>query len=164
MRVTWQASVVAIAGTVIAALAWPEGFERTARGALLIVGAALVADLVLMLRRAMPTEGSSPFAPPARRREEPSLPNGLVDLQREIKLMAIDTGGRRFPLSTRLRVTARAAAEVRLRKAGLDLTDPDDEHAVRGILGDGPFEYITGLASTVAPDALLAAVEGDHGR
>ena len=164
MRVTRRASVVAIAGTLIAVLAWPNDVERVARVALLIVGAALVADLVLMLRQAMPTEGSSPFAPPGRRREEPSLPKGLVDLQREIELMATDTGGRRFPLSTRLRVTARAAAEVRLRDAGLDLTDPGDEHAARGILGDGPFEYITDLARTIAPDALLAAVEGDHGR
>ena len=162
--ITRRASVVAIVGTVIVALAWSDEVERVARAALLIVGAALVADLVLMLRRAMPTEGSSPFAPPARRREEPSLPKGLVDLQREIKLMAIDTGGRRVPLSRRLRVTARAAAEVRLRDAGLDLADVGDEHAARGILGDGPFEYITDLAPTVAPDALLAAVEGDHGR
>ena len=164
MMITRRASVVAIVGTVIVALAWSDEVERVARAALLIVGAALVADLVLMLRRAMPTEGSSPFAPPARRREEPSLPKGLVDLQREIKLMAIDTGGRRVPLSRRLRVTARAAAEVRLRGAGLDLADVRDEHAARGILGDGPFEYITDLAPTVAPDALLAAVEGDHGR
>jgi hypothetical protein len=164
MMITRRASVVAIVGTVIAALAWSEEVERVVRAALLIVGAALVADLVLMLRRAMPTEGSSPFAPPARRREVPSLPKGLVDLQREIKLMAIDTGGRRLPLSTRLRVTARAAAEMRLRDVGLDLAEVGDEHAARGILGDGPFEYITDLAPTVAPDALLAAVEGHHGR
>jgi hypothetical protein len=164
VRITRLASVVAIAGTVIAALAWPNDVERVARAALLIIGAALVTDLVLMLCRALPTEWSSPFAPPARRPEEPSLPKGLVDLQREIKLMAIDTGGRLLPLSTRLRVTARAAAEVRLRDAGLDLADPGDEHAARSILGDDPFEYVTGVASTVSPDALLAAVEGDHGR
>ena len=164
MRVTRRASVVAIAATVIAALAWPNDVEWVARAALLIVGAAFVTDLVLMLRRAMPTEWSSPFAPPALRPEEPSFPKGLVDLQREIKLMASDKGGRGLLLSTRLRVTARAAAEVRLRDAGLDLSDPGDEHAARGILGDGPFEYITDLAPTVAPDALLAAVESVHGR
>jgi hypothetical protein len=160
VTVTIRALVVAVIGTVVAALAWPDGAERVARTALLVVGAALVADLVLMLRRAVPTETSSPFSPPDRHRGEPSVPKGLLDLQREIKLMAIDTGGRRLPLSTRLRVTARSAAETRLRREGLDLNDPADEEAARGILGDGPYDYVTGAAPTVSADELLAAVEG----
>jgi hypothetical protein len=159
VKLTMRALVLALVAIVVAAIAWPDGAERVARTALLVVGGAFVTDLVLMLRRATPAERSSPFAPPARRRVAPSLPRGLVDLQREINLMAIDTGGRRLPLSTRLRATARAAAEVRLRREGVDLTDAAHEAAARGLLGDGPYEYVTGVAPTVLPAELLTAVE-----
>ena len=124
-----------------------------------MVGAAFVTDLVLALRRAVPLETVSPFAPHRTPPPAPSLPKGLVDLHRELRLMTVDTGAMRLPLSTRLRATARAAAQTRLHRAGLDLDDADDADASRRLLGDGPYDYVTGAARTVAPDELLAAVE-----
>jgi hypothetical protein len=195
VRLTRRATVVALAAVVIVALAWPDGAERVGRGALLVLGAAFVADLVIELQHALPTERTNPFTPPRDRPLPPSLPKGLIDLQRDIRLMSIDGGGRRLPLSTRLQTTARAAAVERLLRHGLELPARDDpqryesagftgdggrfsgdadgldgadsrhrsvpeaEAAARALLGDGPYDFVTGREPTVDVDALIAAVE-----
>jgi len=205
VRLTRRAIVLALAAVVIVALAWPDAAERVGRGALLVLGAAFVADLVIELQRALPAEPTSPFAPPRERPLPPSLPKGLIDLQRDIRLMSIDGGGRRLPLSTRLQTTARAAAVERLLRHGLELPASDDrqrfagdgdgdglndgrnglhddhtgrhddddtddldghdrsaaeaEAAARALLGDGPYDFITGRAPTVDVDVLIDAVE-----
>jgi hypothetical protein len=159
VRLTLRAAVAALAATLVAAVAWPEGAEKVGRAALLVVGAAFVTDLVLALRRAVPPERSSPFTPPPVTATPPSLPKGLVDLQREVRLLTVDANALRLPVSTRLRVTARAAAQARLHRAGLDLDDPSDADAARHLLGEGPYDYVTGAARTVPPDELLIALE-----
>jgi hypothetical protein len=159
VRLTLRAAVAALAASFFAAVVWPEGAERVGRAALVVVGAAFVTDLVLALRRAVPPERSSPFAPPSVSATPPSLPKGLVDLQREVRLLTVDANALRLPVSTRLRVTARAAAQTRLHRAGLDLDEPADAAAARALLGDGPDDYVTGAVRTTPPDELLAALE-----
>jgi hypothetical protein len=159
VRLTLRAAAAALAASFLAAVAWPEGVERVGRAALVVVGAAFVTDLVLALRRAVPPERSSPFAPPPVATTPPSLPKGLLDLQREVRLLTVDANALRLPVSTRLRVTARAAAQTRLHRAGLDLDDPDDAAEARRLLGDGPYDYVTGAARTTPPDQLLDALE-----
>ncbi len=167
MRLTKRAAAVALPAALVAALAWPEGTERVVRGALVLLGAAFVADLVTGLQQALPTESLSPFAPVRTRPQTPSLPKGLVDLQRDIQLLTIDAGARRLPLSTRLRSTARGAAQERLQRHGLALREadagegePDDhEAAARQLLGDDVYDYLAGHAPTVDAAALLAAVD-----
>ena len=87
-----------------------------------------------------------------------TVPKGLVDLQRELHFLADDPAAGWLPRSTRLSITARAAAQTRLHRAGLDLDDPRDAPAARTLLGAGPYDYLTGAAQTVAPAELLAAV------
>ena len=71
MRLTRRALVIAVLVTVGTAVIWPDGAERVARIALLGVGAAVVADLVLRWQRSYPTEATAPFAPAVRRPVRP---------------------------------------------------------------------------------------------
>jgi hypothetical protein len=165
VRLTGRALVVAVGAVVVAAVAWPDGAERVGRGAIMLVGAAFVADLVGALQRALPGSSSTPFAPSRESPRPPPLPKGLVDLQRDIRVLSVDAGARRLPLSTRLRATARAGARARLRRHGLDFPsedadDPEAEAAARALLGDAAYDFVTGVAPTVDVAELLAAVEG----
>ena len=159
MRLTRRALVVAVLVTVGTAVIWPEGAERVARVALLAVGAAVVADLVLRWQRSYPTEATAPFAPALQRPIRPWRPQGLTDLQRDLRLMAIPAGERRLPRSTRLRGTCRAAAQERLDAVDLDLDHPDDAAAIDGILGPAVTAFLLGESRRAPLDQLLAAVE-----
>ena len=166
MRLTRRALVVAVGAVLLAALAWPDGAERVGRGALVLVGAAFVADLVATLQRALPAMSSSPFAPKRQPTARPALPKGLIDLQRDIRMLAVEGGGRRLPPSSRLRTTARAGVQARLHRHGLELPseaadeDPDAEAAARAVVGEAAYDYIIGFTPTVDVAELLAAVEG----
>ena len=95
--------MVAVLVTIGTAVISPDGAERVARVALLGRGAAVVADLVLRWQRSYPTEATAPFAPAVRRPVRPWGPQGLTDLQRDLRLIAIPAGDRRLPRSIRLR-------------------------------------------------------------
>ena len=159
MRLTRRALVVAVLITIGTAIVWPDGAERVARIALLAVGAAVVADLVVRWQRAYPTEATAPFAPALQRPIRPWRPQGLTDLQRDLRLMAIPAGDRRLPRSTRLRDTCRAAAQERLDALDLDLDRPDDAPAIAGVLGPEVTAFLLGDSRTAPVDLLLAAVE-----
>ena len=159
MRLTRRALVVAVLVTVGTAVVWPESAERVARIALLAVGAAVVADLVLRWQRSYPTEATAPFAPALRRPIRPWRPQGLTDLQRDLRLMAIPAGDRRLPRSTRLRDTCRAAAQDRLDPLDLDLHRADDAPAIADLLGPEVTAFLRGETRTAPVDQLLAAVE-----
>ena len=158
MRLTRRILLLALAAIAVAAAAWPDGAERVARVALLAVGAALVADLVTSLRRALPAEDVSPFAPPRYAPPPPWRPKGLIDLQREIRLMEVGRSGR-LPAANRLRRTARAAAAARLQTLGLDLDRAGDEDAARSVLGPAAYDFIVGHAASAPIEELLLAVE-----
>ena len=159
MRLTRRALVIAVLVTVGTAVIWPDGAERVARIALLGVGAAVVADLVLRWQRSYPTEATAPFAPAVRRPVRPWRPHGLTDLQRDLRLMAIAAGERRLPRSTRLRDTCRAAAQERLDPLDLDLDRAEDVPAIADLLGPEVTAFLLGEARTAPVDQLLAAVE-----
>ncbi len=157
--------VLVIAGlaTLVSLAVWPEGAERVARGAALAVGAALVTDLVLKLSRSFPTAGFGPFAPLRARPAPAWRPQGLTDLQRDIRLLTVPAAGRRLPLSTRLRATCWAAAQRRLEPLGLDLDDPDDAAAAEAVLGSEAYAFIVGDARVAPIEELLAAVDPGPG-
>jgi hypothetical protein len=159
VRLTRRALVVAVLVTIGTAVVWPDGAERVARVALLAVGAAVVADLVLRWQRSYPTEMSAPFAPAVQRPVRPWRPQGLTDLQRDLRLMAIPAGERRLPRSTRLRDTCRAAAQERLDPLDLDLERPEDAPAIAELLGPEVTAFLLGEFRTAPVDQLLAAVE-----
>jgi hypothetical protein len=163
VRLTRRALVVAVLVTVGTAVIWPDGAERVARVALLAVGAAVVADLVLRWQRSYPTEATAPFAPALRRPIRPWRPQGLTDLQRDLRLMAIPAGERRLPRSTRLRDTCRAAAQERLDPLDLDLDRAEDAPAIADLLGPEVTAFLLGEARRAPADQLLAAVEPSVG-
>jgi len=158
MRSTRWALLGAVVATLGAAVVWPEGLERVGRIAILAVGATLIGDLTLAVRRNFPTEGSSPFAPSPRRASPPWRPSGLTDLERDLRLMAVPGAGRSLTLSTRLRRTCHAAAQERLRPLRLDLDRPGDRDAAREVLGADAYDFIVGDAPAASVDDLLAAV------
>jgi hypothetical protein len=159
VRVTLRVLVVAVVGTIATAVVWPEGAERVARVAFLAVGAAIVTDLVLRWQQSYASSASAPFAPALRREVQPWRPQGLTDLQRDLRLMAIPNAGRRLPRTTRLRDTCRAAAQERLDELDLDLDRPDDRAAIDDTLGADVTAFLLGEVRTVPVDDLLAAVE-----
>jgi len=159
VRLTLRVLVVAVVGTIATAVVWPDGAERVARVAFLAVGAAIVTDLVLRWQRSYPSAASAPFAPALRQEVQPWRPQGLTDLQRDLRLMEIPDTGRRLPRTTRLRDTCRAAAQERLDEADLDLDRPADRPAIDGVLGTNVTAFLLGEVRTIAVDDLLAAVE-----
>jgi hypothetical protein len=159
VRLTRRALVLAVLVTVGTAGIWPDGAERVARVGLLAVGAAVVADLVLRWQRSYPTEATAPFAPAVKRLVRPWRPQGLTDLQRDLRLMAIPAGDRRLPRSTRLRDTCRAAAQERLTPLHLDLERPEDAPAIAEFLGPEVTAFLLGESRTAPVDQLLAAVD-----
>jgi hypothetical protein len=175
VHLTPRATGLALIAVVVTAIAWPDGAERVVRGGLIAIGAAFVADLVAIVAKAFPTETASPFTPLHTRPALPAVPRGLVDLQREIRVVGLENG-RRLPVSTRLRTTAAAAAEERLHRHGLTLpapgpqpaqpAEPDDlsrldaERAALALLGRPAYEFVTGKSATVDVRALLDAVDG----
>jgi len=163
VRLTRRALVLAVLVTVGTAVIWPDGAERVARIALLAVGAAVVADLVMRWQRSYPTEVTAPFAPAVRRPVRPWRPQGLTDLQRDLRLMVIPAGERRLPRSTRLRDTCRAAAQERLDPLDLDLDRPGDAPAIADLLGPEVTAFLLGDSRTAPVDQLLAAVEPPAG-
>jgi hypothetical protein len=164
MRSTRWALVGAVVATLGAAVVWPDGLERVGRIAILAVGAALVGDLALAVRRTFPTEASSPLAPSPRRVPPPWRPSGLTELQRDLRLMTVTGAGRGLSLSTRLRRTCHAAAQERLRPMHLDLDRPGDRSAAREVLGADAYDFIVGDAPAASVDELLAAVSPDGPR
>jgi len=160
---TRRALVVAVLVTVGTAVIWPDGAERVARVALLGVGAAVVADLVLRWQRSFPTEATAPFAPAQLRPIRPWRPQGLTDLHRDLRLMSIPAGERRLPRSTRLRDTCRAAAQERLDALELDLDRPDDAPAIAEVLGSDVTAFLLGESRRAPVGQLLAAVEPPAG-
>ena len=142
----------------VTAVLWPDAGEAVIRTATLAAGAALVADLVLLVTRALPTSPRSPFAPPRLVPAPPWCPQGLTELARDLALMNVAGDAHRLPLASRLRPTCRAGAQARLAPLGLELDRPEDAAAVTRLLGAGPYEFLTGAARTVDPDELLAAV------
>ena len=163
MRLTRRALVAAVLITIGTAIVWPDGAERVARIALLAVGAAVVADLVARWQRSYPTEATAPFAPALQRPIRPWRPQGLTDLQRDLRLMAIPAGDRGLPRSTRLRDTCRAAAQERLDALDLDLDRPGDAPAIAGVLGPEVTAFLLGESRAAPVDLLLAAVEAPVG-
>jgi hypothetical protein len=163
VRLTRRALVAAVLVTIGTAIIWPDGAERVARVALLGVGAAVIADLVLRWQRGYPTEATAPFAPALQRPIRPWRPHGLTDLQRDLRLMAIPAGDRRLPRSTRLRDTCRAAAQERLDPLDLDLDRPEDAPAIADLLGPEVTAFLLGESRTAPVDQLLAAVEPPGG-
>jgi len=163
VRLTRRALILAVLVTIGTAIIWPDGAERVARVALLGVGAAVVADLVLRWQRSYPTEGIAPFAPARQRPVRPWRPHGLTDLQRDLRLMAIPAGDRRLPRSTRLRDTCRAAAQERLDPLDLDLDRPEDAPAIADLFGPEVTAFLLGESRTAPVDQLLAAVEPPGG-
>ena len=163
MRLTRRALVAAVLVNVGTAVICPDGAERVARVALLGVGAAIVADLVLRWQRSYPTEGTAPFAPARQRPIRLWRPQGLTDLERDLRLMAIPAGERRLPSSTRLRDTCRAAAQERLDPLDLDLDRPEDAPAIADLLGPKVTAFLLGESRTAPVDQLLAAVEPPGG-
>jgi hypothetical protein len=159
VRVTARVLVSAVLVTVATAIVWPQEAERVARVALLAVGAALVADLVGRWQRSYPRPGLSPFAPAAKQDVQPWRPQGLTDLQRDLRMMSIPGAGRRLPLSTRLRDTCRAAAQERLDALELDLDRPEDVDAIAAHLGPDVAAFLLGTSRTAPVDQLLAAVD-----
>lgn len=162
MRLTRWALAGAVVATLGAAVVWPDGVERIGRFAILAVGAAIVGDLGFAVRRRLPVETRSPFAPPPRRVPPPWRPSGLTELQRDLRLMTVAGAGRGLSLSTRLRRTCRAAAQERLRPLRLDLDRPGDHSAAREVLGAAAYDFIVGDAPSVPVDELLAAVSPDR--
>ena len=158
MRLTQRVLLAAIVVTLVAAVTWPTGAERVGRGAVLAVGAALVADLLRSVWRAFPI-GGNPFAPARRVGGPPWRPHGLAELQRDLRLMSVAARDRPSSLSTRLRVTCQFAAQRQLRSRGLDLDRAEDRDAARALLGDGPYDFIVGDAPAASVDELLAALE-----
>jgi hypothetical protein len=158
VKLTVRVVVVALAAVLASAVLWPEAGEAVIRTAVLAAGGALVADLVLLVTRALPASPRSPFAPPRLTPAPPWCPQGVTELARDLALMDVAGDGRRLPLASRLRTTCRAGAQARLAPLGLDLDRPDDAAAVTRVLGDGPYAFLIGAARTVDPDELLAAV------
>ena len=162
MRLTRWVLLVAVAVTLGSAVVWPEEAEQVGRSALLAVGAALVCDLVLSVRRTYPTAGESPFAPSRHRVLPPWRPQGLTELQRDLRLMSVTVSGRRVSQLTRLRETCRSAAQERLRPLGLDLDRAEDRGEARDVLGPGPYDFIVGDAPEASVDELLDALDAEH--
>jgi hypothetical protein len=161
VRLTVRVIAVALIAIASTAVLWPDAGEAVIRTATLAAGAALVADLVLLVTRALPASPRPPFAPPRLAPTPPWCPQGLTELARDLALMDVAGDARRLPLAARLRTTCRAGAQARLAPLGLDLDRPDDGPAVTLVLGTGPYAFLTGAARTVDPDELLAAVAPD---
>jgi hypothetical protein len=158
MRLTIRVLAVALAAVAASAVLWPDAGEAVIRTGMLAAGAALVADLVLLVARALPASTRSPFAPPHLTTGPPWCPQGLTELARDLALMDVAGDARRLPLASRLRTTCRAGAQARLAPLGLDLDRPEDAPTVTHVLGAGPFAFLIGAVRTVDPDELLAAV------
>jgi hypothetical protein len=158
VRLTIRVLAASVAAVAASAVLWPDAGEAVIRTAMLAAGAALVADLVMLVTRALPASTRSPFAPPHLATAPEWCPQGLTELARDLALMDVPGDGRRLPLASRLRTTCRAGAQARLASLGLDLDRPEDAAAVTSVLGTGPYAFLTGAARTVDPDELLAAV------
>jgi hypothetical protein len=158
VKFTVRVLVVAVVAVAASAVLWPDAGEAVIRTAMLAAGAALVADLVLLVTRALPSSTRSPFAPPRLVPAPAWCPQGMAELARDLALMDVPGDGRRLPLVSRLRTTCRAGAQARLAPLGLDLDRPDDAVAATRVLGAGPYAFLVGAARTVDPGELLAAV------
>jgi hypothetical protein len=158
VKLTIRVLVAALAAVAASAVLWPDAGEAVIRTSTLAAGAALVADLVLLVTRALPASSRSPFAVPHLTPAPAWCPQGLTELARDLALMDVGGDARRLPLVSRLRTTCRAGAQARLAPLGLDLDRPEDAPAVTRVLGAGPYAFLTGAARTVDPDELLAAV------
>ena len=159
MRLTRRALVVAVLITIGTAIVWPDGAERVARIALLASAPPSSPTWWCRWQRPYPTEATAPFAPALQRPIRPWRPQGLTDLERDLRLMAIPAADRRLPRSTRLRDTCRAAAQERLDALDLDLDRPGDAPAIAGLLGPEVTAFLLGESRTAPVDLLLAAVE-----
>ena len=158
MKLTIRVLAVALVAVTASAVLWPDAGEAVIRTALLAAGAALVADLVLLVTRALPASTRSPFALPRQAPASAWCPQGVTELARDLALMDVPGDGHRLPLASRLRTTCRAGAQARLAPLGLDLDRPEDATAVTEVLGPGPYAFLTGSARIADPAELLAAV------
>jgi hypothetical protein len=158
VKLTIRVLAVALIAITASAVLSPDSGEAVIRTAMLAAGAALVADLVLLVMRALPASARSPFAPPRLTPAPAWVPQGMTELARDLALMSVPGDGRRLPLASRVRTTGRAGAQARLAPLGLDLDRPEDAAAVVDVLGAGAYAFLTGSERTVDPQELLSAV------
>ena len=145
MRLTVRVLVVAVLATVVTAVVWPVGAERIARAGVLAVGAAVIADLVLRWQRSFPGVTTSPFAPPPRRAVPPWRPQGLTDLERDLRL------DDHRPAVVQRPGAAVLQQAVRGEKAGHRAVDAEQLLCLRHVEADLPADRLRSLSEDLAP-------------
>jgi hypothetical protein len=159
MRVSRFVLPLALLGAPLAAVAAPAAAERVLRGALVVVAAALVADLVAAMARVLPPDLGGELRPSRPRAQQPPLPAGLVELDRDVRLLSMERLSRGRPRPTRLRAVAADTARSRMARRGLDLDDPADLERSRALLTTDVHAYVVGAAASVDARELAGTLE-----